>query len=89
MSSKKQTAVEWLVEKTIMPIEKILAMNDSSTDSDIHQIRIDVAIGLNDLVDILNQAKAVEKQQILSAFDSGEACWYDDFSEYYTSTYGQ
>ena len=35
------------------------------------------------------KAKAVEKQQILSAFDSGEACWYDDFSEYYTSTYGQ
>ena len=35
------------------------------------------------------KAKAVEKQQILSAFDSGEACWYDDFSEYYTSSYGK
>jgi hypothetical protein len=34
------------------------------------------------------KAKAMEKEQILSAFDSA-ACWYDDFSEYYTSTYGQ
>jgi hypothetical protein len=39
--------------------------------------------------DIIQQAKAMEKEQILSAFDSGEACWYDDFSEYYTSTFGQ
>jgi len=24
---------------------------------------------------------------MISAFDNGEACWYDDFSDYYTSTY--
>jgi hypothetical protein len=30
---------------------------------------------------------AIEKEQMISAFDNGEACWYDDFSDYYTSTY--
>jgi hypothetical protein len=38
-------------------------------------------------IELVDQAKAMEKEQMINAFDNGEACWYDDFSDYYTSTY--
>jgi hypothetical protein len=38
-------------------------------------------------IELVEQAKAMEKEQMINAFDNGEACWYDDFSDYYTSTY--
>jgi hypothetical protein len=36
---------------------------------------------------LYQKAKAMEKEQMINAFDNGEACWYDDFSDYYISTY--
>ena len=41
----------------------------------------------NEINEFVEKAKAMEKEQMINAFDNGEACWYDDFSDYYTSTY--
>jgi hypothetical protein len=74
MSSKKQTAVEWLV-------------------GDLNQ-KIDfIPMDKWDMIrDIIQQAKAMEKQQII---DANEDCSTNELGEfltgeqYYTSTYGQ
>ena len=71
METKKQTAVEWLVEQ----LEK-------------HHVKIDIKNTV-----VFEQAKALEKQQIESAYRAGYTdCSLDRFSDcekYYTSTYGQ
>jgi len=41
----------------------------------------------NEINEFVEKAQAMEKEQMINAFDNGEACWYDDFSDYYTSTY--
>jgi len=70
---KKQTAVEWLVDElNQLQIEKILWIPTGKWD----MIR-----------DIVKQAKAMEKEQII------DACNYGDFEElgekYYTETFTQ
>ena len=43
------------------------------------------------IMDILDQAKAMEKEQIIDAVNYGFSDWggWKDSEEYYTSTYGQ
>ena len=75
MSSKKQTAVEWLV-------------------GDLNQ-KIDfIPMDKWDMIrDIIQQAKAMEKQQIIDAYEIGFdeglqiITKYDTAQDYYTSTY--
>ena len=71
MSSKKQTAVEWLA----LYIKGITTLNCD---------------------EVIEQAKAMEKEQIIDAFgvgcqvESTRLIGYQGMSEqYYTSTYGQ
>ena len=78
MSSKKKTAVEWLI-------------------GDLNQ-KIDfIPMDKWDMIrDIIQQAKAMEKEQIMDAF---EECWKENMPEgyeckqsaeyYYKETYGQ
>ncbi len=62
--SKKQTAVEWLVEQ-ILKEKKLLDLD-------------------------IQQAKEMEKQQIIEAYDSCcDDIYYSDSEEYYTETYGK
>ena len=71
MSSKKQTAVEWLVEQILPTISETLS-----------------EVSIEELMQI---AKALEKMQIIEAYEQGEAEWTPvDFrtaQDYYTSTY--
>jgi hypothetical protein len=70
MSSKKQTAVEWLVE----------SLKELGVDLLSHNLEI-------------QQAKALEKMQIIEAYEQGEAEWTPvDFRTaqgYFIETYGQ
>ena len=79
MSSKKKTAVEWLI-------------------GDLNQ-KIDfIPMDKWDMIrDIIQQAKAMEKEQIMKAVDVGfeegskfpEDIKLNDAEQYYNSTYGQ
>jgi len=75
MSSKKQTAVEWLVEQ-------------------IHSEEYTHAFGKTYIsVLFVDQAKAMEKEQIIDAYEIGFdeglqiITKYDTAQDYYTSTY--
>jgi hypothetical protein len=71
MSSKKQTAVEWLVDAIFNEV-------------DLKDAILKLAI---------QQAKALEKEQIIDAYkqcENSHVSWECDGSQdYYTSTYGQ
>lgn len=70
MSSKKQTAVEWLVEQ----LEE-------------HHVKIDIKNTV-----VFHQAKAMEKEQIIEAYNTGELhCVADPKTslDYYQHYYGQ
>ena len=71
MESKKQTAVEWLVEE----LEQ-------------HHTKIDIKNTV-----VFHQAIAMEKEQIIEAYENGEAEWtpfeFKTAQDYYTSTFGQ
>ncbi len=70
METKKQTAVEWLLE----------------------QLRNEEGIDFIP-TSFVNQAKEMEKEQIIDAYDNGCAEWtsmeYSDGQHYYNSTYEQ
>jgi hypothetical protein len=69
----KQTAVEWLVREFTY---KTLG-GVYTTD------------GIDDVTHLVEQAKAMEKQQIMNAVDYGTSDWgsYKDPEEYYNETY--
>jgi hypothetical protein len=71
---KQQTAIDWLVNQ----------ING-------HSHSIGLPYGMNIRIDIpddiIQQAKAMEKEQIIDAFDSGLAYDYDDSETYYNKTY--
>jgi hypothetical protein len=71
---KQQTAVQWLVNQ----------ING-------HSHSIGLPYGMNIRIDIpdniIEQAKEMEKEQIIDAFDSGLAYDYDDSETYYNKTY--
>jgi hypothetical protein len=74
---KKQTAVEWLYSE--------LSKNNISNDSIKSRIYKES--------EILNQAIAMEKEQIMDAYENGETdefdpCDFDSGKKYYTSTFG-
>lgn len=78
MSNKKQTAVEWLVEQIL----KNKGARVISTSS----------FYIKD--EIVNQAKELEKQQIIDTWTDGKYCNtignqinYEDGEQYYTETY--
>ena len=71
-----QTAVSWLVNQ----------ING-------HSHSIGLPYGMNIRIDIpdniIEQAKAMEKEQIIDAFDSGLAYDYDDSETYYKETFNK
>jgi len=71
-----QTAVSWLVNQ----------ING-------HSHSIGLPYGMNIRIDIpddiIEQAKAKEKEQIIDAFDSGLSYDYDEAETYYTKTYNK
>jgi hypothetical protein len=80
MENKKQTAVEWLIE-SLEKLEYNLEKGIISLDDYIINVRW-----------VKDQAKAMEKEQIIEAFENGEAEWtpfeFKTAQDYYTSTYG-
>ena len=71
MSSKKQTAVEWLLQQILPTIS--IRLND---------------VCIKELIEI---SKSLEKEQIIEAYEQGEAEWtpfeFKTAQDYYTSTY--
>ena len=86
MESKKQTAVEWLVEQILVEIDKY---ND---DGDICGTELwNGFIEGFDLSEYVTQAKEIEKQQIKIAYKSHhdlEHIYGLDAEQYYKETYG-
>jgi hypothetical protein len=75
----KQTAVEWL-------IEQIESKGDAWENASIR--RLQISIDVSDYLDLKRQAKAMEKEQIIDAFKSGEASRDRvEAIEYYNETY--
>ena len=73
----KQTAIEWLVEK--------IKNEDHHTEGELGNACIDV----NTLLILLEQAKKLEKQQIIDAVDYGCSNWGSDkdSEDYYNETF--
>ena len=71
METKKQTAVEML-------IEQIANYVDFPPDP-------------KGITDLINQAKVMEKEQIIEAIDYGCSDWgsFKDVEKYYNETYGK
>jgi hypothetical protein len=70
----KQTAIEWLISEL---------MSKGIIDADEWVWNDDISI-----LDITNQAKEMEKQQIEQAFDSGHlATWNETPEQYYNETF--
>ena len=84
----KQTAVEWLVEKLL----GTGCLTQKPESSSINGLKV---------LKVLNQAKAMEKEQIIDSFDEGKSDGYKTAKEwdemiiwlsaeqYYTETYGK
>jgi hypothetical protein len=76
----KQTAVEWL-ETQLRRRQSII---DSEPDGLVKQTMCD-----NLFLDVFNQAKAMEKDQIKNAYQSDRfPCSEEDSEQYYNETYG-
>jgi hypothetical protein len=75
---KKQTAVEWLVEQFENHRATFFKLNDKEE-------RVITLAGR----DVIKEAKAMEKEQIMSAYWHGSFNWETQGStKYYTETYG-
>jgi hypothetical protein len=75
-NNKKQTAVEWLDEQ--------LQIMDSKSYNNI----IEIEMGRDNYRDIIEQAKQMEKEQIINAYNDCE--WtgdHEDGEQYYNETY--
>jgi hypothetical protein len=78
METKKQTAVEWL------DIQFKKGVDCNPLDISCHAKAYD---------NLFDQAKAMEKMQIIEAYEQGESEWtpfeFKTAQDYYTSTYGK
>jgi hypothetical protein len=79
----KQTAVEWLVEELEKQIEKS-AKNELETNRSS-----DYRIGLRKAIDFCEQAKEMEKQQIIDAFTHDRVLLKITAEEYYNETFNK
>jgi hypothetical protein len=85
-NNKQQTAVEWYIEKLL------------DLDYEYAKGLITLAVWSERKKSLIEQAKEMEKQQIIEAFDFGDYCvdlpeggWkqkYDSPEQYYEQTYG-
>jgi hypothetical protein len=74
---KKQTAVEWLVDKLSL----------LNLDIHLHSEKYNVDEAIREKNKILQQAKAMEKEQIVDAYDEAFLkAWEDSGQEYYHTT---
>jgi hypothetical protein len=76
----KQTAVEWLLEE----------FKNFTTNAHFDRNGYIIKIHKANMVDLINKAKEMEKQQIIDAWEDG----HDSFStrnaeQYYNETYGK
>lgn len=80
----KQSAVEWLVQQLNEQIKK-------SAHNELGTIRTgDYRIGLNKAIDFCEQAKELEKQQIIDAYEQGDKYKLNFSGEYWhNQTYGK
>jgi hypothetical protein len=85
MSNKKQTSIEWLIERL-----RQLAHNDK------HHLGMgDIRITQGMLDDFYEQAKEMHKQEIIDAWEDGyvndwdDSCGWDEYTseEYYQKTF--
>jgi hypothetical protein len=79
--ASKQTAVEWLKEQLFDPY-----IMDELMTNQYYREPLEFKIK-----DLFERAKAMEKEQIVDAYDEGNAEWtaiiYTDAKHYYTSTF--
>ncbi len=70
----KQTAVEWLIDQ--LTETNFLWLSDKPE--------------MNELIKIIEQAKEMEKEQIIDAFEDGGTIYdgYQSSEQYYNETYG-
>ena len=80
----KQTAIEWLQEKL------------DAYDFNNHHMEVNIVISLPKYIELLNQAKAMHKQEIIDTFgvgcqvESTRLIGYQDMAEqYYQESYGK
>jgi len=73
----QQTAVDFLVSQIINKHRMAVLINNNN------EVKLDIP---KDLIDV---AKAKEKEQITDAFDSGLAYDYDESETYYNKTYNK
>ena len=81
MSNKKQSSIEWLVSQ----LQK---------SKDWHRLLNEVSQMSTAKIDIIEQAKAMHKEEVVNAYQAGDGDAYNldetrDFGEqYYTETFG-
>ena len=75
----KQTSIEWLKEKL------------DGYDFNNHHMEVNIVISLPKYVEILNQAKAMHKQEIEDAYTESRCEWNEikSSTDYYNETYGK
>lgn len=77
----KQTAVEWLIDQ----LEK---KGDASVNMSIG--RMQISIIEEDYINLLEQAKEMEKQKIIESYLSDRfPCSYEDAEQYYKETFNK
>jgi len=74
MSNKQQSSVQWFYDKLIE--QRIIVVNQTT-----YQVKYKHEI-------LLEQAKEMEKEQILKAYDAGDADRVYQPQQYYNETYG-
>ena len=91
----KQTAVEWLVEQILTEVQNY-EDGDIETESEPFKHEyVNKYIGMVDLSEFVNKAKAMEKEQIIDAYlkDIGKVTidkalvHWDKAEEYYNETF--
>ena len=71
----KQTSIEWLKEKL------------DGYDFNNHHMEVNIVISLPKYVELLNQAKAMEKEQIIEAYNKNKMGRFEYGEYYYNETY--
>ena len=81
----QQTAVEWLAERVVIPSE-----------NGKYHIEVPYGDGKIDVTSIIKQAKQMEKEQLVKAWDDGDYAYFysketgrdfDNGEQYYNETY--
>ena len=86
----KQTAVEWLIEQILTQVQDY-EDGDIETESEPFKTEyVNKYTWMVDLSEFVNKAKAMEKEQIIDAWNDGYREFYDGSStpeEYYIKTF--